>query len=289
MGLLLFCRLLGRSSLFLGLFLLSSSPVVQVMSYIMAVAAFLELRHDACRMLLAVAVLALGNHLVLCLVTKCTGKVFMLSLAGCEYVKCPFMAACTELRRHIIICNRFRRVSHMTFFAVRSHHIRRVRLMAFQTLRNIRVLGAVARGAEEHGMLCLHLPELLYLLGMAGQAWVGNIRADLDVQRCMRVGMAQQTVLQLEMRLAGMAVTAFGDDALCRNRRWMAYVAVLARDHLVFAAVGSYICRRLYVALDAVITAECRLRCRVGLRIRGSGKNDCSAEHQGEKDKTGMK
>lgn len=115
---------MGRSSLFFGLFLLGRSPVVQVMCDIMAVAAFLELGHDAGRMLLAMAVLALGNHLVLRLVTECAGKVLMLGLAGRQHVIGMFMATCTELRRHVVIGSRFRCMRLVAFFAVRGHHIR---------------------------------------------------------------------------------------------------------------------------------------------------------------------
>jgi hypothetical protein len=62
-------------------------PVVQIVGDLVAIAAFRELRHDTGRMGRTMAVLALGNHFMLCLMAEraCQGAV--LDLAGAENVQ----------------------------------------------------------------------------------------------------------------------------------------------------------------------------------------------------------
>jgi len=67
------------------------------MSDVVALAAFRELCHNACRMRCAMAVLAVGHHLVLCLVAEGTCKGLMLRLAGIEKVEGLFVTCAAIL------------------------------------------------------------------------------------------------------------------------------------------------------------------------------------------------
>jgi len=113
------------------------SPVVQVMRDAVAVAAFRELAHDACGVRHAVAILALGHHLVLLLVTGYAEQGFVLSLAGNEHVVCFGMAGSALLGR-----------------CVGSVHdiLRLVSLVALCALRNLAV-DIMAERAGELGVL----------------------------------------------------------------------------------------------------------------------------------------
>jgi hypothetical protein len=62
----------------------------------------------------------------------------------------------------------------MAFFAIGGSHFIRVRFMALGALRDLPV-DAVAVGTVQHRMLAFVVPELCYLLSMAGEAGIRDI------------------------------------------------------------------------------------------------------------------
>jgi hypothetical protein len=98
-------------------------------------------------------------------------------------------------------------MSLMAFFALRRNHIGAVWLVALRTERNLAV-NVVAETACQAAMLALDLLQLDYLLGMAGQAFIGDIICQLDNLGSMRIVVAPHTAGQVVVRFAGMTLTA---------------------------------------------------------------------------------
>ena len=199
----------------------------------------------------AVAALALRDHLVFCLVTGGTGQFRVLELAGAQQGVSCFVAAGAVLGWCLVtVGDVLRHVGLVTLLAVGGGLLGKVRLVALGAVRDLAV-DIVAGAAVQRSVLALVVAQLDDLAGVAGYAGVGDVIAELDVQRCMRIRVTTQAAGQLEVRLAVMALAAERDDLAVRGR--MAVVAVLAADlGLVFVACRSDICRSLAVTFDAV-------------------------------------
>jgi hypothetical protein len=122
--------------------------------------------------------------------------------------------------------------------------------MALDALGDDTVHGVAGRTVKIC-MLALVFPQLADLLGMTGQAGIGHIVAERDLERGVGILVATQTSLQFIVGLTGVALAAFGDVILgCGT---MARVTVEAGDRFVPGPGDSYIRRGIYMALDAII------------------------------------
>ena len=147
-------------------------------------------------------------------------------------------------------------MSLVAFFALSGDHVGAVRLVALGAERNLAV-NIMAEAARQTAVFALDLPQLDDLLGMAGQALVGDVVCQLDDFWRMGVVMASQAAGQVIVGLAGVTLAA-GRNNLFDCRR-MTGVAVLTRDtRLVRSAIGGNIGRRSRVALNAVRTGQHR-------------------------------
>lgn len=139
----------------------------------------------------------------------------------------------------------------VTCGAIGLAHIRRMGLMAFQTVGLLAVDTAVAGGAGEGGMFTLVLPQLLDLLVMAGETRVGDIALQRNLQRGVGICVAAQTAFKFEMRLSLVTLAAYRDRVL---HLWgMTGVAILAGDRLVSHSRGCDGRRGPLVAFDTII------------------------------------
>ena len=104
----------------------------------MTVATCREFRHHGIWMWNTMAILALRNHLMLCLMTVSTGNILMLGWAGLEKAKSLIMAGAAMLVGNIIrIFNRHRHMGLMTGQAISLKHIISMGLMAGGTVWNL--------------------------------------------------------------------------------------------------------------------------------------------------------
>ena len=130
----------------------------------------------------------------------------------------------------------------MTTLAISCGHVAAVRLVALGTKRNF-AMGAVAEAACQSGMLAFDLLQLDNLLGMAGEALIGDIVGKFDDFRGMRIVVTAQTGGKVIMRFAAVTLAADRDDFF--NRRRMTGVTINAADRgFVSTAIGFNSCRR---------------------------------------------
>ena len=108
-------------------------------------------------------------------------------------------------------------------------------------------------------MLAFVFPELLDLLGMAGQAWIGHIVAEGYLERCVWVLVATEATFQFIVGFPCVALAALGDVLLGRGP--MGRVAVEAGDRIVACACGRYFRGWRCMALGAIIERQARF-CR---------------------------
>ena len=247
--------------------------MIQFVGNIVAVAAFGEACHYTGRVRHTVAALTGRNHLVLVLVTGNTQQVPMFCITAGKGLVRTLMAGGTHLvwrvGRHV---NRRRHMGLVTFFALGGGHFRAVRLVTLGTERDLAV-NIVAEGTRQRGMLALDLLQLDDLLGMAGQALVSDIVCQLDYLGGMRVGVAAQTVGQVVMSLAGVALAA-GRNNLFHQRRVAGMAVLTIETRLVGATIGGDICRCSRMTLVAVRNGQCRL-------VSGACNNRQHARQQG--------
>ena len=112
-------------------------------------------------------------------------------------------------------------------------------------------MNVVAERAVKFAVLARVLAQFLDLRGVAGQARVGYIVAELDDLRGVRVCVTTHATFQRKVRFPFVTHAAFRDD-LFHGRR-MADVTVLASDvGFVSPTVGSDICGRFCMALNTV-------------------------------------
>ncbi len=229
-------------------------PVVQVVGDIVAHAAFRELLHDRRGMLVAMAVLAGRYHLVFRFVAGNARLGLMLG-RRCRQESVGFrMAGRAILVRDIgAVGHHLRHVRLVALLAVRRSHLRRVGLVALGALRDLAVYVMTGR-AEERGVLALVLLQLLDLVGMAGQARLGDLVAERDFQGAVRVLVAAEAVGQLVVGLILMAHAALGDCGL--HGRAVADVATGTADFLVLSSSGVDIGRRRSMTFGALFVAQ---------------------------------
>lgn len=239
---------------FRPLFTPSPYLAVQVVSNAVTLTTFRELRHHSWRMFRPVAVLAVRNYFVLLLMAECARKRLVLCLARSQQVECLLVTGSAVLRWYVRgIRYHLGHVGFVAFLAISGYHSGRVRLVALQAFRSLAVC-AVAERAVKRGMTAFVFLELFDLRGMTGQAWFREVVGEGNLERCMRIRMAVQTVLEFIVRFSHVTLVAFRDVIF--YRRPMAGVAVDARDILVRASVGSYICRLNSVALNAIAVRQ---------------------------------
>lgn len=79
------------------------------------------------------------------------------------------------------------------------------------TVRDHLMSIAMTGRAVDLGMLAFMLLELGHLVGMTGQAGLGEVVINRDYQWRMRVVMTGGTVVEFEMRASFMALATFGN------------------------------------------------------------------------------
>jgi hypothetical protein len=115
----------------------SNRPVVQVMSYAVAVRTIRELVHHSCWVRNPVAILAFRHHLVLLLMAGYAEEGFMLGFAGNKQAVCFCVTGSTLLGRGVCcIGDSLWHMSFVALLAVTGALISRVGFMALGTLRN---------------------------------------------------------------------------------------------------------------------------------------------------------
>ncbi len=112
--------------LFCCFFLLAGRrPVVQIMCDMMAIAALGEFGHYSCRMFVTMAVLTLGNHLVLVLMAERAGKRLMLGRIRSKQCNHPGMTCAAILRWDIgRVGYNLRHMRLVTLLALGNCHVR---------------------------------------------------------------------------------------------------------------------------------------------------------------------
>jgi hypothetical protein len=164
----------------------------------------------------------------------------------------------------------------MAFIAVRLGHVGRVWFMALDALGDDTVHG-VARRTVKICVLALVFPQLADLLGMTGQAGIGHIVAERNLERGVGILVATQTSLQFKVGLPGVALVAFGDVILGCGA--MARVTVEAGDRFVPGPGGSYIRGGICMALYAIIHRQDGFsRCR-------RARQGCKAENKRDRNR----
>lgn len=243
------------------------------MGNVVALAALGETCQHGSGVRCTVAALAGRHGFVLVLVTGYAGNCLMLRIGLAVKLGSLLVARCA----HFVGCvrsigNRCRHMGLVAAFAVGSGHVGTVRLVALGTEWNL-AMNIVAEAAGQLGMLAWNLLQLDYLLAVAGETLIGDVVGQFDDLRSVRVVVAAQTAGEFVVRLAAVALAAFGDDLLYGRR--MACVAILATyTCLVSAAVRGNCFRSSRVTLYAIGVAQNRFGC-----IRGNGRQ-CRNTHQ---------
>ena len=219
---------------------------------VMAECAFRELGQHCCRMWFAMTALALGHHLVFCLMTGYAAQFRVFEGAGRKQIISFLVTGSAVLGRGFVtIGNVLRHMGLMTFFTVGSGLLGEVSFMALGANRNLAV-DVVARAAEERRMFAFVIAQLDDLTGMAGHTGVGNVITKFYIERCVRIRVAAVAGGQLVMRFSFMALAAERDDLPCCGR--VPIVTVLATDlRLVFGPCRSDVGRCFAVTFGAVI------------------------------------
>ncbi len=184
------------------------------MRNLVAISALREFGHDACRMLVSMAILAFRDHFVFFLMTVRALQRAVLCLRRGEE------AVCISVARGAVFGFRISRIRHnpghmrlMALLTISRGHIGGV---GFVTLRAVRhfTVNAMAGGAVLSRMFTLIFTQLLYLRRMTGKTGVRQRRRQGDRQGSVRIRMAAQTCLELKVGLALMALVARGDIIL---------------------------------------------------------------------------
>jgi len=233
--------------LFRRFLLLCSRPVVQVVGDIVAFAAFRELPHHSGRMGRAMAVLAIGDHLVFFLMAEGTGQGRVFCLAGCQEAECLAVAGAAILRSYVGgIGYILRHVCLVALLAIGRSHFRRVRFVALRALRLFPV-DAVTEGAGKGAVLALVVFQLGYLICMTGDAGIRYVAFKRNLQGRMRILVAAEAALKFKMGLPHVAFTALGYGFF--DFRRMAHMTAGTPHVLVFSAGRSKVSRGSIVAL----------------------------------------
>lgn len=232
-----------------------------IMGDTMAGSALRELAVDTLRMRRAVAILALGNRLVLLRMTEGALEGLVLGVACPQDAERLIVAGGAILGSHVVGIGHLQR--HVRFMAGETILLDLAGLMGLMAMLAIgdEAVSLAVAGAALHigGMLAGILLQLGYLLGMTGQTWIGNVVRQRDDHRRMGIVVATEAVLQTEVStgLGIMTLAALGN--VVPNRGRMAHMAKNTGDlFLVCAAVRLDIPGRFIVALDTVVRAQLR-------------------------------
>lgn len=246
--------------------------LVQVMGRPMALTALRKsLVHGRGVRFCSMTALALRDHPVFLLMTGGAFQLGMFGRALFEFFIGRGMAARAISGGNISrVGDVFRRVSLVAGKAIFLRLTFGMGRMTVGAVGNKAVPLPVAGGAGHGGVLADILLQLGHLLAMATQARLGNSRGNRHHQRSMRVAVAANTPLQLEVGGVGMAGTAFRDDILGFGR--MADMAVhAAYFFLVRSPCLGNVQGRLVMAFYAVSGQEFASR-RNGLRPCSRGQ-----------------
>lgn len=190
------------------------------MSVHMTHPAFRELCYHRRRMRRTVATFA-GRHVFMTfLVAERAGERRVFGWRSRQHVRDRLVTGRAILVRHIrTVRDDQRHVGRMAHRAIFVAHIGRVRLVAFQTFRDISV-SLVACSTEKLGMSARVFLRLIPLLDMAGEAGGRQIRGELHVEWRVGIGMTGIATTDFVVRFARMARTTERDDFLfCDHRR----------------------------------------------------------------------
>ena len=249
--------------------------MVQIVCDVVAFTALGEAGHHAGRMRYAMAARASRDHLVLVLVAGYAQYSFMLCFALCQKLRWFLVTGSTHfvgcIRSHI---DGGRHVGIVALLAIGCSNISAMRLVALGTERFLAV-NIVTERASQLSMLARRLLKLSHLLGMAGQTLIGDIVSQLDDLRCMRIGVAAQTIFQFVVRLVDMALTAKGN--IFFDCRTVTGVTVLTtHTGFVCSPVSGDIRRLGIMTLVTVSAAQGYFLCGAGNGRHRNGK--CSAQ-----------
>jgi hypothetical protein len=156
----------------------------------------------------------------------------------------------------------------VAFLAVGDDHLRRVRLVALGALRDLAV-DVVTGRTVKGGMLALVLPQLSDLLRVACDTGICYIAGKGNVQRRMRVFVATETALKVEVRLSHMAVAALRDGFLNCGR--MADMTARTADVFVLSSGRCNVSRRSIMTFQTVFV--CQNGLLLGRRHTGISEN----------------
>ncbi len=227
------------------------------MGDVMAIPAFGEASQHAGRMRRAVAALAGGHSLVLLFVTGHAGNVLVLCISLAMQIKGLLVACGTHLVRRVGgISDSCRHVGLVTALALCYGHLGAVRFVALCTERDL-AMNIVTETASQVGVFALDLLQLDNLLGVAGEALIGDVVGQFDDLGRMRVIVTAQAAGQVVVRFVAVALAAGRDDLFVG--RGMPVMTILAADAgFVGAAIGGYSLRGCRVALDAISIGQNR-------------------------------
>lgn len=246
------------------------------MGDVVTLAALGEACHHWSRMRHAVTALASRNCFVFVFVTGYAGNGFMF----CSCLAVQFGSLLVAGSTHFVGCvgcigDSCRHMGLMAAFAVGCTHIGTVRLVALCTKRNL-AMNIMAETACQLGVFAWCLLQLNNLRAVAGKTFFSNVVGQLDDLGRMGIVVAAQTVSELVVRFAGVALAALGNVVL--DRRAMAGMTVLTGyAGFVRTAIRSNISRRIRVTLDTIAAEQCRLRrvCRNGYQRRHTRQHGC--------------
>lgn len=231
----------------------------------MAGSAFRELSHHGCRVTVTVTALALRHHLVFCLMAGYACQLAVLEFTcGKQIIRLLMAGGAVFGRSFIIIGNVFRHMCLVTLFAVGRGLFSVVSFVALGAERNFAVC-VMAEAAVKCGMLALVIAQFDNLTGMTGNAGVGYIVAEGNIEWCVWVFMATHTGGQLIVCFSLVALATERNDLPIGGR--VPVVTILTANlSFMLATVSSNIRRWFAVTFGAVIIRKLRGGgdCRVG-------------------------
>lgn len=181
---------------------------------LVAIAASREFGHNAFRMLVSMAILALRHVSVLFLVTEGAVQRVVQRRRRVQKIECGFVARGAVFGFNLIgIPYHPGHMRLMALAAVGGCHVRGVRLVTLRTRRFLAV-NAVAGGAELSGVFAPVLTKLLDLGRMAREAGVRQRCGKSYPQGFVRIGMTIETPLEIIVRLALVALAALRNIVL---------------------------------------------------------------------------
>lgn len=219
------------------------------MGYIVAIAAFRKLRHNAGRMRRTVAVLARRHHPVLLLMTECAFEGPVFGTAGTEEAGSLLVAQSAVFGGDVrSIGNRLRHMWVVAFVTAGGDFFR-MGIVALGALRD-HAVDTVAGGTSEAAVLADVVPELPGLQNMTVET---SPVVERNFQWRMRVPVTPKTVLKFKMTSPGLKMTfiALLDRFLHFGR--MTQVTAHTGDVSVFGPFRRYIIHRARMAFHAVL------------------------------------